>query len=425
MAKKNIRASIVVYARLPELGWRRGSLITARNGRTKPDAMLYAGVEYPTPNPTFQIRTYDGSKAKYTTIGNDLDAAQAVLKKYTASRQLEAANETLGIVTPEAKPEEKPKTLAERVTEYIEKKKSPSLNLSQTSIRHYQDSLPAFVKLVGREFPSQVIEEDVIRYLDGLQEQGYAPKTRTMRYITVRGFLRSCGVQVEKVIDPSTHKRLVVKIDVNTDPYDPADLEKLYAACNEYHRAVYQFLLATGLRYREANHLTWSNVDFTRNVILIPREQRVNRKYRSRQTGKMVSKAVDFEPKSCKAREVPIFASLRPLLLKWREQHPNTVYVFGTPRSDMPDNHWLEYGKKAWRKAGLNCGTCDGCTEHEECEGFYLHRFRHSYAHRCLDGGMAIHKVSKWMGHHSIEVTAIYLSGGSLAADGDPFAAAA
>jgi integrase len=242
-----------------------------------------------------------------------------------------------------------------------------------------------------------------------------------MRYTALRGFLRQCGVQVDKIIDPSTHKRLAVKIATNTAPFDQADLERLYAVCDEYHRIVFQFLLATGLRYREANHLTWSNVDFTRNVIVVPREQKVNRKYRSRQTGKTVTAAVEFQSKSRRGREVPIFASLRPLLLRWRERHPDRAFVFGTPRSDMPDNHWLGYGKKAWRKAGLNCTMCDGCAEHEECEGFYLHKLRHSYAHRCLDGGIPIHKVSRWMGHHSIEVTAIYLSGGSMAADRDPF----
>ena len=213
---------------------------------------------------------------------------------------LESANETLGIVTPEAEPEEKPNTLAELVAEYIAKKESPSLNLSKTSIRHYKDSLLEFVKMAHRDSPSQVTEADVIRYIDHLQKGGYAQKTRVMRYTALRGFLRWCGVQVEKVIDPSTHKRLAVKIATHTDPYDPADLAKRYAACDEYHWVVFQFLMATGLRYREANHLTWSNVDSNRNVIIVPREQKVNRKYRSRKTGKMVTAAVEFQlPKDC------------------------------------------------------------------------------------------------------------------------------
>ena len=274
-----------------------------------------------------------------------------------------------------------------------------------------------------RELPSEVTEDDVIRYCDHLKRDGYSAKTRKMRYTAVRGFLRNCGVVVEKIIDPSTHKRLAPRIDQDTQGYAQADLDKLFAACDEYHALVYQFLLATGMRYREANHLTWNNVDFSRNVINLAGEQKVNRRFRSRKAGKMVNAAIVSKTKSRKGREIPIFASLRPMLLKWRQQNPDKVFVFGT-RSDMPDNHWLGYGKRAWKRAGLNCRRCDGCMKHDECENFYLHRFRHEFAHRCLNNGVPIHKVSKIMGHHSVEVTMIYLSGDSTAITVDPFAVA-
>ena len=274
-----------------------------------------------------------------------------------------------------------------------------------------------------REFPPEVTKGDIISYCDHLKRDGYSAKTRKMRYTAIRGFLRSCGVVPEKLIDPATHKRLAPRIDQDIDPYNPADLERLYAACDEYHALVYRFLLATGLRYREANHLTWAAIDFGRWVINLAGEQRVNRRFRSRKTGKMVNAAVEFKTKSRKSREIPIFPSLRPLLLEWRKQHTDKVFVFGTPRSDMPDNHWLEYGKHAWKRAGLNCGQCDGCVKRNKCEEFFLHRFRHSYAHVCLDNGVPIHKVSRRMGHYSIEVTAIYLRGDSQQDDAkDPFA---
>ncbi len=372
-------------------------------------------------SPIFQIRTYSGSKAKYTSVGPDLAAALDILKKVQATRQLEAAQEALGIIVPKEAP--KGKTLAELVKEYIAKKRSPSLDLSETSVRHYEDSLPAFVALSKRELPSEVTESDIINYCDHLKRDGYSAKTRKMRYTAVRGFLRSCGVVPEKLIDPATHKRLAPRIDQDIDPYSSADLERLYATCDEYHALVYKFLLATGLRYREANHLTWAAIDFDRWVINLAGEQRVNRRFRSRKSGKMVNAAVEFKTKSRKSREIPVFPSLRPLLLEWRKQNPDKVFVFGTPRSDMPDNHWLEYGKHAWKRAGLNCRQCNGCVKRNECEDFFLHRFRHSYAHMCLDGGVPIHKVSRRMGHYSIEVTAIYLRGDSQQDDGkDPFA---
>lgn len=319
MAKQNVRASLVIYARIPELGgWRRGSLIISKTGY-RPDAMFFNGVVYTTLlNSTFQIRTYNGSKAQYKSVGSDLAVAQKLLKETQATRQIEAGQEALGIIKVKA---ETLKTMAEFVREYIGKKKSLSLGLSTTSIRHYEESLLLFVKLTKRELPSQVTENDVINYCDHLQREGYSAKTRKMRYTAVRGFLRSCGVIVEKVVDAATHKRLSPKIDPITDPYDPADLEKLYAACDEYHTLVYKFLLMTGLRFREANHLPWSNIDFARNMITLPAEQSVNRRYHSRKAGKMVTTAVESKTKSRKSREIPLFASLRPLLLQWREQN--------------------------------------------------------------------------------------------------------
>jgi len=192
--------------------------------------------------------------------------------------------------------------------------------------------------------------------------------------------------------------------------------------------------LSTGLRYREASHLTWADVNLEKGLIKVARQQKIHRTYK--RGSETIQKAVSHQTKSRKSREVPIFPSLMPALKAWREAHPDTVYVFGT-RSDMPDNHWLEYGKALWTKAGLDCGHCDGCSARRSkkhtkcgawdggCKEFFLHKFRHSFAHRCLEAGIPIHKVSKYLGHHSISVTAIYLSGGSLESDRDPFAASA
>lgn len=443
MPKVMLAASLVRYAKIDGLGWRRGSIVSSKNGRVKPDAMLCAGKEYRIPaESAYQIRHYQDGKAVYVTVGSDYYAARAMLEKLTASRQHEAAEAVLGIIKP--KPQDAPRTLADELGAYLLKKKSPSLNLSVTSIHLYTTTLTAFVQRCGRTYASEVTETDVINFIDWLKiegcaervwvtttegkkirvdgdRKGYGPKSLVMRYIAVRGFLRSCGVQVEKVIDAANHKRLSAKPEPNTNPYSQDELNRFFAACGDKYRLIFTFLLATGMRFREASHLTWSNVDFARNVIVIPGTQRVNRRYRDRKTGQMADKAVEFKTKSRKSREVPIFASLRILLEQWQKGHPNTVYVFGT-RSDVPDGHWLEKGKQFWREAGLNCGVCDGCAEHGECDHFYQHRFRHTFAHRCLDAGIPIHKVSKWMGHHSIEVTAIYLSGGSTAADRDPFA---
>src|ERR1035441_2989076 len=124
-------------------------------------------------------------------------------------------------------------------------------------------------------------------------------------------------------------------------------------------------------------------------------------------------------------RKVPMFASLKTTLQEWRKQNPDTIYVVGTLRGDHPNNHWLDALKHFAREAGLNCGVCDSCTLRNECEKFYLHRFRHTFAHRCLRSGRGIHTVSKDLGHHDLSITSIYLSGSSDENGKDPFAGAA
>jgi integrase len=441
MPKTNRAASLVRYAKVENLGWRRGSIVSSKNGRVKPDAMTFNGKEYPIPASShFQLRCYQGNKAVYVTVGSDFDAAQSMLEKFIASRQHEAACTVLGIITPP--PVNAPKTLADHLVEYLNKKKSLSLDLSATSIHLYTTTLTEFVRRCKRNYATEITEGDVINFIDWLKGEGYAEKVwvRTtagkrirvdgdrkgysqkslvMRYITVRGFLRYCGVQVDEIIDSATHKRLAVKVEGNTDPFTQYEIDRLFAACDDYYRVVFTFLLSTGMRFREASHLTWADVDLDKEAIHIPGTQTINRTFK--RGNKTIEKAVNRRTKSRKGREVPIFPSLIPVLRAWRESHPDTIYLFGTS-NDLPNGHWLEYGKKLWREAGLNCGVCDGChSKRDDCDEFYLHKFRHTFAHRCLDAGIPIHKVSKWMGHHSIEVTAIYLSGGSTAADRDPF----
>jgi integrase len=259
--------------------------------------------------------------------------------------------------------------------------------------------------------------------MDYLKREGYSQKTRVDRYVTLRGFLRKSGVNVDKLIDESFHARWSEKPEGDTTEYSQEQLDRLFAVCDEYHANVFQFLLASGLRFRECSHLTWADIDFQRWVINVPKERKTNRKYRDRASGKTVAKTVSFKPKSRKGREVPIFPSIRPMLLAWRAKHRGTEFVFGSKRSDMPDNHWWSYLKTAWRRAGLNCNTCESCcSKSKSCEEAFLHRFRHSFAHRCLDNKIGIHKVCRWMGHHSIEVTQVYLRGASVEADCDPFA---
>ena len=409
-------ATLIRNANLPGIGWRRGTLIKSKNGRIKPDAMLYNGVEYAAPQGTYQIRHYVGSKAVYVTLDNDLGAALVTLERLNATRAKEAAEATLGIAPAPTPKQDDRKTLAELAAAYIAKKKSPSQGLSRTSTRLYETTLNAFVKSCAkRVYASDLTEDDVTGFIDLLVKQGYAPTSRAMRYTLVRGFLQTCGVDLKTLIESSTHKRLGAKPEADTEPYTRAQVEKLLAVCTPYYKMVFTLLLQTSMRFREASHLTWANVLWDEGKISVPGNQRITNR----------GKVKEFQTKNRKGRKIPLYSSLRAALQDWRQQHPDTIYVVGSLRGDQPNNHWWKYGKQFWKKAGLNCGVCDSCAEKGECELFYLHKFRHTFAHRSLDAGIDLYELCRNMGHHDISITTIYWRGRTSKIDRDPFAEAA
>lgn len=349
MAQGKVSATMVRYANLPGMGWRRGTAV-----KNRPGVMVFKGQGIEAQNGVYQIRICRNGKTEYTSIENDLAKAEALFTRYQLTAHRDLINSKLNHeVVPEVK--HKP-TLAELAADYVRDKKV--LDLSKESIRLYERTLTGFLSVVKKTYPDEVTKQDILTYVvEALKKhrslrtpQGYCHKTRAMRYTCLRGFLASCGVAVGNLIDAATHKQLKAERGVNTEPYTEAELKKFFAVCTPYYRVVFTLLLATGMRFREANHLLWSNIKWDERKITIPGRQRINKG----------GKLQEFRTKNKKGRPVPMFASLWSTLKEWREQHPNAVYVVGST-NNSPNSHWLEYGKKFWREAGLDCGVCDGC----------------------------------------------------------------
>lgn len=439
LSAKSAKATIVWYSKLPGLtGWRRGKLVVAGNGRIREDVMLYGGKQVPVaPDAVYQIRHYDGGKTKFTKIGRSYELAQTKLAEHQASRDLERINTFLGIVTPEPlKPEAAPRTLAEHAASYIATKQT--VNISPELVTLYERTIGGLVEYItrlGLTLAEEVTEQHVLDLLKAVRESGYkthddrhrkySPKSMHSRYMVIRGFLdKGCRVEVNRLL-PTAHKQYGRKPDPQKTKYTDEQIDRLMAVCSDYHRAVFTTLLSTGLRYEELAHLRWAHIDFAEGKINIVGEETVYRTFRNRLTGKPETRAIKFRTKNGKGRTVPIFPSLRPVLEQWRAANPDTVYVFGTA-NDLPDGHWLEALKEYAREAKLVCGVCEGCNrERGDCEEFTIHRLRHTFGHRCVAAGVPLHTLSKWLGHHDVNVTAkVYLQGGEWTG-ADPFAAAA
>jgi integrase len=107
-------------------------------------------------------------------------------------------------------------------------------------------------------------------------------------------------------------------------------------------------------------------------------------------------------------RELPLSEELFDLLMQLRQKHLTSKLVFGA-KNGKPNTKLLQLVKRRARRAGLNCGNCDGCAARQECERWFLHRSRATYYTKLLRSGMDLRTVQQMMGHSDLASTMRYL----------------
>jgi integrase len=142
---------------------------------------------------------------------------------------------------------------------------------------------------------------------------------------------------------------------------------------------------------QEGMFLEWTDVDFARAVIHVREKDDLG-----------------FSIKDKAGRTVPIPDDLVKRLKVWKEAHGGRL-VLGTT-NDTPNWKWLPLLKRLARNAGLNCGHCQGCREQDECERWFLHKFRATYTTNLLRAGIDVRTVMQYTGHSNLETVMRYLS---------------
>ncbi len=159
--------------------------------------------------------------------------------------------------------------------------------------------------------------------------------------------------------------------------YTQDELDRLFAACREFDKAVFATLLLTGLRKEELYFLTPEDVDFKRATVRVTGE------------GKG-----EFSPKDYEERILPIPPGLVPILKQVPQRPP---WFFSTDKGTQL-NHLLRRLKEVARMVGIPDAT--------------LHKFRHTYATRLLESGCDIVTLQHLLGHSDLDTTRQYLNPG-------------
>lgn len=138
----------------------------------------------------------------------------------------------------------------------------------------------------------------------------------------------------------------------------------------------------TGLRLAELIHLEWQDFDWDRKLVRVLNKEKYG-----------------HSVKNYQVRVVPVSDELRDKLLNFiKKAGPCFPIPFGKNAGGM----YSEAGPKralktVLQRAGIKSDRRIG-----------WHEFRHTFASRLVQNNVPIYKVSKWLGHSSLEVTQIY-----------------
>ncbi len=350
-------------------GWRYCRVLVSPNGRVKPDIVVVSGKEERHVEGAYYLEWRDGAKRVRLSVGKDpQDAAARRLRK---EAELNAVNN--GVVVVSDNGQNGHRSLAAAVTEYLEEttltKKPKTLAAYATALRYFTESCP---KLSLED----IDRKDLLKFSAFLRDdKEQSPRSCWNKFANVMSFLKANGIRgLAKKNDWPRYT------EEEPEVYEQAELEKLFKVCDAKERLWFEFFLMTGMREQEVMYIYWSDVNFTASTV------RVSHKPDRAWT-----------PKAYKEREIPIPEKLVTSLRAWKAKADKTCGLVFPTAGCKPKLDFLDCLKAVAQRAKL------------EQDNFWLHKFRATFATRCLWAGVDLRTVQQWLGHSDMESTMRYL----------------
>lgn len=352
-------------------GLRYCPVVLSANGRIKPDAVLVNGNEEKHPEGAYYLEWREGSKRVRLSVGKD--AADANARRQRKEAELNAVNNGVAVLPEDGQNGNGHKCLSSAVAEFLEEtkltKKPKTYAAYSTALRYFTESCP---KLNVTDLERR----DLLKFAAFLKdEKELHPRTCWNKFSNVMSFLKAQGIR------GLAHKQDWPRFtEEEPEIYEPEELKRLFKACDREERLWYEFFLMTGMREQEVMYTYWSDINFAAATVRVTHKPDRG-----------------WTPKAYKEREIPIPSKLVKALKARKAKADKTCGLVFPTAGCNPKLDFLDCLKTVAERAKL------------DKDNFWLHKFRATFATRCLWAGVDLRTVQQWLGHSDMESTMRYL----------------
>jgi integrase/recombinase XerD len=349
-------------------GLRYCPVVLSANGRVKPDAVLVNGKPERHTEGAYYLEWSEGSKRVRLSVGKDAGDADARRRRKAA--ELNAVNNGAAIVPQNGNGQ---RSVAAAVADYLEE---TTLTKKPKTLAAYSTALAYFTESCHKLNVEDIDRKDLLKFCAFLRdEKEQAPRSVYNKFENLMSFLKAQGIR--GLVGKNDWPRYT---EEEPEIYEEKELDKLFAACNAEERLWYQFFLMTGEREQEVMFTYWSDVNFAASTVRVSHKPDAG-----------------WTPKAYKEREIPIPAKLAKNLKARKAKSDKTCSLVFPTAGCRPKLDFLDCLKAVADRAKL------------DSDNFWLHKFRATFATRCLWAGVDLRTVQQWLGHSDMESTMRYL----------------
>jgi integrase/recombinase XerD len=349
-------------------GLRYCPVVLSPNGRVKPDLVLVNGKPEKHPEGAYYLEWREKGKRVRLSVGKD--AQDAAARRQRKEAELNALNNGVPVLP---KNDDEHRSVAAAVTQFLEE---TELTKKPKTLAAYTTALNYFTESCRRLYLHEIERHDLLKFSGFLRDQKkQSPRSVYNKFETVMTFLKANGIR--GLVGKNDRPRYT---EEEPEIYEQEELDKLFKACNEEERLWYEFFLMTGMREQEVMHTYWSDVNFAASTVRVSHKPDRG-----------------WTPKAYKEREIPIPMKLVKKLKAWKTKADKTCGLVFPTSGCNPKLDFLDCLKACAERAEL------------EKEDFWLHKFRATFATRCLWAGVDLRTVQQWLGHSDMESTMRYL----------------